>query len=81
VAGPVLTQRPGGAGESVGRGLSDASGSEKSTVTLVLKAASAVPGAGVTEVIVSGAGGNVVVVEPWEALLLGTLERSADPGW
>ena len=35
--GAVLTQVPGGAGESVGRGLSLASGWEKSTVTLVSK--------------------------------------------
>jgi len=42
-AGAVLTQFPGGAGESVGNGLSVASGSEKSTVTLVSKAAPAVP--------------------------------------
>jgi hypothetical protein len=60
-AGAVLTQFPGGAGDSVGRGLSLASGSEKSTVTLVSKAASALPGVGETDVIVKGAGGTVVV--------------------
>jgi hypothetical protein len=57
-AGAVLTQFPGGAGESVGNGLSVASGSEKSTVTLVSKAAPAVPGAGETDVIVKGLGGT-----------------------
>jgi hypothetical protein len=62
-AGAVFTQLPGGAGESVGRGLLFASGREKSTVTLVSKAASAVPGAGETDVIVRGAGWVVVVVE------------------
>jgi hypothetical protein len=60
-AGAVLTQFPGGAGESVGNGLLVASGSEKSTVTLVSKAASAVPGDGDTDVIVKGGGGTVVV--------------------
>jgi hypothetical protein len=38
-----------------------ASGWEKSTVTLVSKAASAVPGEGDTDVIVKGGGGTVVV--------------------
>jgi len=59
--GAVLIHRPGGAGERVGNGLLGASGSEKLTVTLVLKAASPEPGVGETEVILSGGGGRVVV--------------------
>jgi len=65
-AGPVLTHLPGGAGDRVGSGLLDASGSEKLTVTLVLKAASAVPGVGETDVTVRGTVGAVVVVDGWE---------------
>ena len=41
----------------------DASGWEKSTVTSVSKDASTVPGVGETDVIRSGAGGAVVVVD------------------
>jgi len=63
VFGLDLTQRPGGDGESVGKGLLGARGWEKSTVTTVSKEASAVPGLGETEVIVSGPGGTVVVVD------------------
>jgi hypothetical protein len=62
-AGEVRTQFPGGAGERVGKGLSAARGWEKSTVTLVSKAAFDVPGAGDTDVMVKGGGGGTVVVE------------------
>ena len=47
----------------------DASGWEKSTVTSVSKDASTVPGVGETDVIRSGAGGAVVVVDECEPLL------------
>jgi len=61
-AGEVRTQFPGGAGERVGNGLLAASGWEKSTVTLVSKAAFDVPGAGDTDVMVNGGGGGRIVV-------------------